>query len=123
MNGKPVWACTQRPVAARSAVAARSEVAMAADAGSSAGRVNVGDLGLTVADLEEALPEELLGSVETSGYESTSRTSNDEGCEWEETAEGLDVTLTIPGLRGQPAMARATGFQPAGSPATLTWQR
>ena len=105
MHGKPVWACTKRPVAARSAVAARSEVAMAAD-----GRVNVGDLGLSVSDLEEALPEELLGSVQTSGYESTSRTSSDQGCEWEETADELDVTLTIPGLRGQPSMAVAVDF-------------
>lgn len=41
----------------------------------------------------------------TSGYESTSRVpgNTDQGAAWTESAETVGVTLTVPGLRGQPA--------------------
>ena len=69
--------------------------------------VDVSDLGLKMADLEDELPEGLLGEMELSGSETTSRLENslDQGCEWEEAADSVDVALTIPGLRGQPSMA------------------
>ena len=84
------------------------DVRMNADGG---GRIDVSDLGLTMADLEIPLPELEVGgnSLEVSGFESTSRLpgSNDQGCEWTETADQVEAILTIPGLRGQPAMALA----------------
>ena len=69
--------------------------------------VDVSDLGLTMDDLEEPLPPELTQGIATSGYESTQRLVSDDGCVWAETPELLEVALSIPGLRGQPAMAMA----------------
>ena len=69
--------------------------------------VDVSDLGLTMEDLEAPLPKELTDGMASSGYESTQRTITDDGCCWAETADRLEVALTIPGLRGQPAMALA----------------
>ena len=71
--------------------------------------VDVSDLGLTMEDLEAPLPSELLQGIATSGYESTSRIStvDDDGCNWTENEQNMDVTLTIPGLRGQPAACLA----------------
>ena len=73
--------------------------------------LDVSDLGLTLADLEEALPREML-STTSSGYQSTSRipSVNDEGCFYEERDDSIDVTLSIPGLRGQPAAALSVLF-------------
>ena len=73
--------------------------------------VDVSDLGLTMDDLNEALPPEMFG-ISTSGYESTSRitTVDDEGCAWEESQDRMDVTLKIPGLRGQPTACLAVEF-------------
>ena len=82
--------------------------------------MDVSDLGLTMEDLETPLPKELFEVVSTSGYESTSRipTEIDEGCYWVENGDSLDVTLTIPGLRGQPAACLAVMFST--STATIT---
>lgn len=68
--------------------------------------IDVSDLGLTIADLEKKIPTHNF-SLESSGYQSTSRLPDvdDEGCYWVENAEDIDVTLRIPGLRGQPAEA------------------
>lgn len=72
---------------------------------------DVSDLGLTMDDLNEALPPEFFGFT-GNGYESTSRIESvvDDGCEWTETAEDVLATLQIPGLRGQPAGAMAVTF-------------
>mmetsp|Transcript_22671 Transcript_22671/g.25800 ORF Transcript_22671/g.25800 Transcript_22671/m.25800 type:complete len:212 (-) Transcript_22671:107-742(-) len=69
--------------------------------------VDVSDLGLTMKDLEAPLPSELLQGITTTGYESTSRIESvqDNGCSWTESSDRIKVTLAIPGLRGQPAMA------------------
>ena len=92
--------------------------------------VDVSDLGVTMDDLNAPLPQDFLQGVVTTGYESTSRipTVQDNGCKWTETTsntsiggisnnddegEGsgtLDVTLTIPGLRGQPSAALSVQF-------------
>lgn len=66
--------------------------------------IDVSDLGLTMADLEKTIPIHNF-SIESSGYQSTSRIPdvNDDGCFWVENPEDMDVTLRIPGLRGQPA--------------------
>jgi hypothetical protein len=72
--------------------------------------VDVSDLGVTMDDLEAPLPADIWQTMATSGYESTSRipTVDDQGCKWTEAPGGkLDVQLTIPGLRGQPAPALA----------------
>ena len=55
------------------------------------------------------MPELEGGSLSNSGYESTSRLagSTDQGCAWSETADGVEATITIPGLRGQPAASLA----------------
>ena len=73
--------------------------------------IDVSDLGLTVADLEKKIPIHNF-SFESQGYQSTSRIPdvNDNGCEWVENTEDLDVTLRIPGLRGQPAEALSVLF-------------
>jgi hypothetical protein len=73
--------------------------------------VDVSDLGLTMADLEKKIPIHNF-SFESSGYQSTSRVPNvnDDGCYWVENADDLDVTLRIPGLRGQPAEALSVLF-------------
>jgi hypothetical protein len=69
--------------------------------------VDVSDLGLTMEDLNEPLPDEITGEVSSRGYERTSRLpdSLDRGIQWYETADRIDATLNIPGLRGQPAAA------------------
>jgi hypothetical protein len=75
------------------------------------GSVDVSDLGLTMEDFNKPLPKELLASIERSGYQSTSRIPDveDDGCYWIESNNmsenygTIDVTLVIPGLRGQPA--------------------
>lgn len=74
--------------------------------------VDVSDLGLTMDDLDQPLPTEVLQGMETSGYESTSRIPNidDQGCQWIESATTLEATLNIPGLRGQPSGALAVQF-------------
>ena len=81
-------------------------------ASSDSNQVDVSDLGLTMDDLEAPLPPELLQGIASSGYESTSRipTVQDDGCKWTETDEALEVTLSIPGLRGQPAACLAVVF-------------
>ena len=68
--------------------------------------IDVSDLGLTISDLEKKIPTHNF-SLESSGYQSTSRLPDvdDEGCYWVENPEDMDVTLRIPGLRGQPAEA------------------
>mmetsp|Transcript_14336 Transcript_14336/g.17285 ORF Transcript_14336/g.17285 Transcript_14336/m.17285 type:complete len:198 (+) Transcript_14336:39-632(+) len=70
---------------------------------------DVSDLGLTMEDLNAPLPKELLQGITSSGYESTTlvEDSGDRGCEWEENADTVDVTLKIPTLRGQPAACLA----------------
>lgn len=75
--------------------------------GSGVVSLDVSELGLTMDDLNKPLPSEMFSVLKSSGYESTSRIPdvNDDGCQWEETAESIDVVLKIPGLRGQPAAA------------------
>lgn len=75
--------------------------------------VDVSDLNLTMEDLEKPLPKELLyETFQLSGYQSTSRLPDvdDEGCHWVENQDDLDVTLRIPGLRGQPAACLSVLF-------------
>ena len=69
--------------------------------------VDVSDLGLTMADLEKPLPRELTDGIASNGYESTSRLpgNQDRGCVWAETSTHLEASITIEGLRGQPAAA------------------
>ena len=78
-----------------------------AAASSNNNSLDVSDLGLTLTDLETPLPE--VFDITTSGTESTSRLPSiqDDGCQWEEDRDGIDVTLSIPGLRGQPSAALA----------------
>ncbi|KAL7522907.1 hypothetical protein ACHAWX_007650 [Stephanocyclus meneghinianus] len=68
--------------------------------------IDVSDLGLTMEDLNAPLPNEMF-AITSSGRESTSRIPgvNDNGCIWEEGLDTMDVTLSIPGLRGQPPAA------------------
>ena len=66
--------------------------------------LDVSDLGLSMADLETPIP---FDGLDSSGTESTSRTANDRGCEFVESAQRVEATLTISGLRGQPAGALA----------------
>mmetsp|Transcript_36652 Transcript_36652/g.87983 ORF Transcript_36652/g.87983 Transcript_36652/m.87983 type:complete len:190 (+) Transcript_36652:58-627(+) len=63
--------------------------------------MDVSDLGVTMDDLKAPISDVM--DVEASGCESTSRISPDSGCVWSETASRMEVTLTIPGLLGQPA--------------------
>lgn len=71
--------------------------------------VDVSDLGLDLGDLRALLPDEVRGGLLTAGEESTSRlpTVDDGGCRWSEAAGEVEVTLRIPGLRGQPAASLA----------------
>lgn len=74
--------------------------------------IDVSDLNLTIDDLKKPLPRELLDSFQLAGYQSTSRLPNvdDNGCYWVESENDLDVTLQIPGLRGQPAACLSVLF-------------
>lgn len=72
--------------------------------------VDVRDLNLTMEDLNKPLPSEFLQSLRSAGYESTNRLLDDEGCQWTESLESLNVELQIPGLRGQPSAAMAVLF-------------
>ena len=67
------------------------------------GGVDVSDLGLTMDDVEAPLPDAFFAGLASSGCESTSRAAPDEGARWRESRDEVAVTLTIPGLRGQPA--------------------
>lgn len=128
MNGKPVYACTVQQSVSKETLSSKAvsrfgggvhmtqgapkrvaDVDMMAD-GQRPTTADVSDLGLSMDELEEALPEDFFGAFETSGYESTSRTTPDQGVEWEETADFVNVVVTIPGLRGQPAMALSVDF-------------
>jgi len=102
IDGKPVYACGQlttddepddrhQPTGSRRS----GHITMKA-------AENVSDLGLTMADLEAPIP---FDGITTRGVESASRTTDDGGCEFVETADQVEATLTIPGLRGQPAAA------------------
>ncbi len=73
--------------------------------------IDVSDLGITMSDLDKKIPIHNF-SFESSGYQSTSRIPdvNDDGCYWVENPEDIDVTLRIPGLRGQPAEALSVLF-------------
>lgn len=73
--------------------------------------IDVSDLGLTMADFDKKIPIHNF-SIESSGYQSTSRIPevDDGGCHWVENAEDVDVTLRIPGLVGQPAEALSVLF-------------
>ena len=68
--------------------------------------IDVSDLSLTMEDLNAPLPQEMF-DITSSGTQSTSRipSVNDDGCIWEEGPDSMDVTLSIPGLRGQPPAA------------------
>lgn len=71
--------------------------------------VDVSDLGLTLSDLDKPIPVGPDGPpvVISMGVESTSGLPDrrDEGVIWQESRDTVDVVLTIPGLRGQPAAA------------------
>lgn len=74
--------------------------------------IDVSDLGLTMADLQEKIPIHNF-SIESSGYQSTSRIPDveDNGCYWVENPDGyMDVTLRIPGLIRQPAESLSVLF-------------
>ena len=73
--------------------------------------IDVSDLGITMSDLDKKIPANNF-SLESSGYSSTSRITDvdDNGCYWVENPEDIDVTLRIPGLRGQPAEATSVLF-------------
>ena len=100
MDGSSVWACGHH--SSSSSRGGDAHMSLSDTAG-----VSVSDLGLTMADLEEALPSELLGGIDSSGYQSTSRLGGDQGVVWSESATEVEAELTIPGLRGQPAGAMA----------------
>lgn len=72
--------------------------------------IDVSDLNITLTDMDMPLPP--TASLSSSGYQSTSRipTVHDEGCFYEETPHEIDVTLKIPGLRGQPSAAISVLF-------------
>jgi len=84
----------------------------ASDADSQDNKVDVSDLGLSMEDLEAPLPEALLQGISMQGVQSTSCIPDvqDDGCLWTENADTLEVTLVIPGLRGQPAACLAVRF-------------
>mmetsp|Transcript_24028 Transcript_24028/g.69048 ORF Transcript_24028/g.69048 Transcript_24028/m.69048 type:complete len:189 (-) Transcript_24028:842-1408(-) len=94
------------PGAADAFVVAPSQARCSMTATFAEGGIDVSDLGLTMDDLNAPLPEEAF-QLTKSGTESTSRVPGveDDGCVWEETADMMDVTLSIPGLRGQPPAA------------------
>lgn len=82
---------------------------------SSPNEIDVSDLNITMEDLNKPIPKEALDDALTltlSGYQSTSRLPDvdDSGCYWVENANDLDVTLQIPGLRGQPAACLSVLF-------------
>jgi len=111
MDGQVVWACGkiedgEGNGGSAAVMAARSgEVTMS-------GRVDVSDLGLTMEDLEKVLDPELLGGIDSSGYQSSSRVAgqDDQGVAWSETIDEIEATLRLPGLRGQPTAAIAVDF-------------
>lgn len=72
--------------------------------------IDVSDLNITLADLDNPLPP--TSSVSSSGYQSTSRIPSvqDGGCFYNENPSEIDVTLKIPGLRGQPSAAVSVLF-------------
>ena len=72
------------------------------------GGIDVSDLGLTMDDLNAPLPEEAF-QLTKSGTQSTSRVPgvDDDGCVWEETAEDMEVTLSIPGRSSWSAACRS----------------
>lgn len=72
--------------------------------------IDVSDLNITLADLDNPLPP--TSSLSSSGYQSTSRIPSvqDEGCFYDENTSEIDVTLKIPGLRGQPSAAISVLF-------------
>lgn len=86
--------------------------------------IDVSELNLTMEDLQKPLPQSILSTIERSGYQSTSRIStiDDNGCYWiennnimnDDDDDGsfgiMDVTLSIPGLRGQPPEAISVLF-------------
>ena len=72
--------------------------------------IDVSHLGLTMDDLNKPLPPELLQNLRSTGYESTNRLIEDNGCEWTESLNELKVKLQIQGLRGQPSAAMAVLF-------------
>ncbi len=82
--------------------------------------IDVSELNLTMEDLQKPLPQSILSTIERSGYQSTSRipTIDDNGCYWIENNNNsdddsfgvMDVTLSIPGLRGQPPEAISVLF-------------
>jgi hypothetical protein len=72
--------------------------------------IDVSHLGLTMDDLNKPLPPELLQSLRSTGYESTNRLIEDNGCEWTESLNELNIKLQIQGLRGQPSAATAVLF-------------
>jgi len=117
MDGQVVWACGQMDDGegsgggAAAVTAGRSgEVTMSGLA--EGGRVDVSDLGLTMEDLEKVLDPELLGGIDSSGYQSSSRVAgqDDQGVAWSETIDEIEATLRLPGLRGQPTAAIAVDF-------------
>lgn len=67
------------------------------------GRIDISDLGLTMDDLDKALPKDFAAGVTSEGYESTSTLTEDRGLRWRESAARIEIELSIPGLRGQPA--------------------
>jgi hypothetical protein len=75
--------------------------------------IDVSDLNITLDDLKKPIPKEMLyETFQLAGYQSTSRIPNvdDKGCYWVENENDLDVTLEIPGLRGQPAASLSVLF-------------
>jgi hypothetical protein len=75
--------------------------------------IDVSDLNITLDDLKKPIPKEMLyETFQLAGYQSTSRIPNvdDKGCYWVENENDLDVTLQIPGLRGQPAASLSVLF-------------
>jgi hypothetical protein len=68
-------------------------------------QIDVSDLGLTMEDFNAPMPSGLLGSIATTGYQSTSNIPSvqDDACMWTEQGPSMKVTLAIPGLRGQPS--------------------
>lgn len=89
-----------------SAQRARVPALISTSAQSDGDGIDVSDLGLTLDDLNAPLPDQML-QVASSGSESTSRIPgvDDMGCMWEEDKDSMDVTLSIPGIRGQPPAA------------------
>ena len=121
MDGRPVWACgvldggepPSDQTGQRSPATRRSGDAPSMLAGDP---VDVSDLRLTMADLDQPIPTD--GDLAGTGYESVSRLpgADDGGCKWTERADTVEATLTIAGLRGQPAAA----LDVQATPTTLT---